>query len=238
METMGQKIVGILGGMGPASTAELFLGIVRATPITREQDHLRIVVDNNPKVPDRTEVLRSGDTEPAIRELCATARNLERAGAELIGIPCNTAHAFLSEIREGVSIPVLDMIDEAAQEARRLSGEGAIVGLLATDGTLETRLYHDALERSGLAAVVPETESQERVMAVIYEGKRSGLSSNELAELAPAIGDLCRQGASVLMAACTEISLVFTRHSPELEWIDPLEVLARALVREAIGHGS
>ena len=232
---MDQKVVGILGGMGPASTAELFLGIVRATPITREQDHLRIIVDNNPKVPDRTEVLESGDTGPAIRELRDTARNLERAGAEVIGIPCNTAHAFLGEIRQSVAVPVLDMIDEAARRARELAGDGAVAGLLATDGTLRTRLYHDALARHRLEAGEPEPASQAAVMAVVYEIKRGELSARSAERLAPAIEDLSKRGASLLLAACTEISLVFTRHPPGLPWLDPLEALARALVREALG---
>jgi aspartate racemase len=233
-----QKVVGILGGMGPASTAALFLEIVRATPISREQDHLRIIVDNNPKVPDRTEVLQSGDTGSAIRELCETARNLERAGAEVIGMPCNTAHAFLAEIRASVGVQVLDMVDEAVRATRRLHGKGAVIGLVATDGTLETGLYRQALERHGLVAVGPGCDTQAAVMDVIAGVKLGEVSERSRELLAGALEDLSRQGAGFLIAACTEISLVFRRHPPELGWVDPLRALARALVREAIGPGA
>ena len=222
--------------MGPMSTAELFVRVVRATPVAREQDHLHILVDNNPKIPDRTEALRSGDTAPAVEALRETARNLERSGAELIGIPCNTAHVFLSEIRASVTVPVLDMVDEAARRARELFGERTVVGLLATDGTLETGLYHDALDRRGLVAVAPRPGTQANVMSVIHDVKLRDTLPDCMERLEEAIEDLSEQGATALIPACTEISLVLSRHAPELPWLDPLQVLAEALVREATGR--
>jgi aspartate racemase len=218
------------------STIDLFVRIVRATPVAREQDHLRILIDNNPKVPNRTEALRSGDTTPVRDALCETARNLERAGAELIGMPCNTAHAFLDEIRASVAIPVLDMVDEAAREARELFGERASIGVLATDGTLSTRLYSEALERHGLTAVEPGPEAQRVVMSVIGEVKIGDVSEACAERLAPAVEDLSARGASALIAGCTEISLVLARHLPRLRWLDPLQTLALALVTEATGQ--
>jgi aspartate racemase len=228
-----QKVVGILGGMGPESTADLFYRIIRSTPVEKEQDHLRIVIDNNPKVPNRTDVLESGDTDEAITILTATARNLERAGAELIGIPCNTAHAFLPEIRESIGVPVVDMIDEAARRARQDFGKEAVIGLLATDGTLRTRLYHDALSRHGVSVVTPRGEAQRTVMKVIGTVKLRGVSANGFEALAPAIEDVVHQGAGAIIAGCTEISLVLAVHPPELPWLDPLQVLAERLVAEA-----
>jgi aspartate racemase len=228
-----QKIVGILGGMGPESTADLYLRIIRSTPIEREQDHLRIVIDNNPKVPDRTEVLESGDTAGAIAMLTTSARILEVAGAELIGMPCHTAHAFLADIRAAVRVPVLDMIDETAQRARRDLGEGAIIGLVATNGTLRTRLHHDALARHGLGVVTPAAEAQQAVMDVIGGVKRRGVPRDGLQALAPAIDHVVGNGANAIIAGCTEISLVLAAHPPGLPWINPLQVLAERLVEEA-----
>jgi aspartate racemase len=228
-----QKVVGILGGMGPQSTADLFLRIIRSTPIEKEQDHLRIVIDNNPKVPDRTEVLLSGDSGPAVSALTETARNLERAGAELIGMPCNTAHAFIAEIRSSVSVPVLDMIDETAKRARYDLGERAVLGLLTTDGTLRTRLYHDALSRQGVAVVIPGDEAQRAVMGVIAEVKHHGVPDTGLESLSPAIDDIAGQGATAVMAGCTEIALVLSDQPPTLAWLNPLQVLAERLIEEA-----
>lgn len=231
---MTQKIVGILGGMGPESTADLFLRIIRATPAETEQDHLRVIIDNNPKVPNRTEALISGDTAPAISMLTATARNLERAGAQLIGIPCNTAHAFLPDIRGSVGVPVLDMIDETARRVRLDFGGSTVVGLLATDGTLRTRLHHQALERHGLEVVTPGRDAQRTVMEVIGEVKLGGVPADGLEKLAPAIEDVAGRGATAIVAGCTEISLVLSAQPPPLPWIDPLQVLAERLVEEAL----
>jgi len=153
---MNEMIVGVLGGMGPESTAELLVRITRCTPAAVEQDHLRVICDSNPRIPNRTDALLSDETGPVIEALAQTALNLEQAGAGIIGIPCNTAHAFLADVRAAVGVPVLDMIGEAAIRAVEIFGEETTVGLLATDGTLRTRLYHDALEGVGGQAARPD----------------------------------------------------------------------------------
>jgi aspartate racemase len=232
---MRHRTIGLLGGMGPESTAALYLRIVRITPINREQDHLRIIIDSNPAVPDRTEALRTGSTDAVINALVETARNLERAGAQLIGIPCNTAHAFLAEIRASVSVQIVDMVAEAVRRARDTFGSGAAIGLLTTDGVHFTRLYHDALARSSLTAVAPDAESQRAVMRVIGEVKRDGVVDRHRGLLADPIRELGLRGATALIAGCTEISLVLSAHPPDLPWLDPLDVLAETLVREALG---
>jgi aspartate racemase len=231
---MKHRTIGILGGMGPESTAALYLKITRLTPIVREQDHLRIIIDSNPKIPDRTEALRTGSRDAVIQALVETARNIERAGAQLIGIPCNTAHAFLAEIRASVGVSVVDMVDEAARRARDTFGAGAVVGLLTTDGVHLTRLYHDALARAALTAIAPDTGSQSIITSVIGEVKRSGVAERHRAVLAGPIRDLGRRGATALIAGCTEISLVLSSHPPDLPWLDPLDVLAEALIRDAV----
>ena len=229
-------IVGVLGGMGPESTAELLVRITRCTPAAVEQDHLRVICDSNPKIPNRTEALLSGETGPIIEALAQTALNLERAGAEIIGIPCNTAHAFLTDVRTAVGVPVLDMIGETATRALDIFGEGTVVGLVATDGTLRTRLYHDALEGVGLAAMSPSASGiQYAVMDALDSVKLHGPTEDAYGALVAAVRDLTSNGATAVIAACTEVSLVFERHPPDLPWLDALQVLAEALVREAIG---
>jgi aspartate racemase len=230
-----QKVIGILGGMGPESTAALYEEIIRRTPIHREQDHLRVIIDSNPKVPDRTRALLAGDTAEVVAALTTTARNLERAGAELIGMPCNTAHAFLADIRAAVRVPVLDMPDETARAARGKLGEDAAIGVLATDGTLRAEIYHRGLARHGLRPVLPGVEGQEAVMAVIGDVKRNGVESADLGVLTPAVDDVVRRGACAVLAGCTEISLALARRHPPVPWLDPLQVLARRLIEEARG---
>jgi aspartate racemase len=236
MGSVAEKTIGVLGGMGPESTAELLLRITRATPAAVEQDHLRVIIDSNPKIPNRTNALLSGELEPVVRALTATARNLEKAGAEIIGIPCNTAHAFLDDLRPAVGVPIVDMVEESAQQARELFGAGTVIGLLATDGTLRTRIYHEALDRVGLAGIGPPTPGvQNAVMDALDAVKLHGASEEVFRVLAVAVRDLFGQKVTALIAGCTEVSLVLDRFPPELPWLDPLQVLAEALIREATG---
>ena len=233
---MSEKIIGVLGGMGPESTAKLLVRITRCTPATVEQDHLRVILDSNPKIPNRTDALLTGETGPIIEALAQTALNLERAGAEIIGIPCNTAHAFLRDIREAVDVPVVDMIGESALRAAELFETEATVGLLATDGTLRSRLYHEALEEVGLIPMSPSRPGiQHAVMDALDSVKLDGVTEDAYNALAAAVRNLASEGATCLIAACTEVSLVFERHTPNLPWLDPLQILAEALVREAMG---
>ena len=234
---MNEMIVCVLGGMGPESTAELLLRITRCTPASVEQDHLRVIIESNPKIPNRTDALLEGETGPIIEALSETARNLERAGAEIIGMPCNTAHAFLADVRAAVTVPVIDMIGEAAVRALEIFGEGITVGLLATDGTLRTRLYHEALEAVGLKPMSPsEPGIQFAIMDALEAVKLHGVSEDAYSALGMAIRSLASDGATALIAGCTEASLVIERHPPDLPWLDPLQILAEALVREAMGR--
>jgi aspartate racemase len=231
-----ENIIGVLGGMGPESTAELLVRITRCTPAKIEQDHLRVIIDSNPKIPNRTDALLSGETGPVIESLAQTALNLEQAGAEILGIPCNTAHAFLADVRMAVGIPVIDMIGETALRAQEIFGEGVTVGLLATDGTLRTRLYHEALEGVGLVPMSPSAPGiQYAVMDALDSVKLHGVTKDAYSALAVAVRNLASEGATCLIAACTEASLVLERHTPDLPWLDPLQILAEALVREALG---
>jgi aspartate racemase len=230
-----QKIVGILGGMGPESTAVLLQKITRRTPAAVEQDHLRVIIDSNPKIPNRTDALLFGNLKPVIDALRETAHNLERAGADVIGIACNTAHAFLVEVRASVEVPVVDMIGETAKQARQAFGKKTVVGLLATDGTLRTRLYHEALEGHHLEAVGPIAPGiQNAVMDTLDTVKLHGVSEESKAAIAAAIRDVSTQGATTLIAGCTEVALILERYPPNLPWLDSLTVLADTLVGEAM----
>jgi aspartate racemase len=230
-----QKTIGVLGGMGPESTAELLVWITRCTPAAREQDHLRVLIDSNPKIPNRTDALLSGRLGPVIEAMVETALSLERAGAEIIGIPCNTAHAFLSDVRKAVGVPVVDMVDETARRASELFEPAAAIGLLATDGALRSRLYHEALERYGLTGIGPPTPGvQNAIMDALDAVKLHGVSEDAYLALAIGVRDLVGQSVTALIAGCTEVSLVLRRHRPELPWLDPLQVLAEALVREGM----
>ncbi len=229
------RIVGILGGMGPAATADLFARIVRATPAQADQEHLHILVESNPAVPDRTAAILAGGPDP-LPLLQAGIRKLAAQGAELIAIPCNAAHHYLPRLLSVVSCPVLDMIDETAQAIRKSHGAAVTVGVLATSGTLACGLYQKALTATGLQCLTPEKSDIELLMQIIYGPagiKAIGPSPDSRSRLQRMCQDLAVRGAEVFLLGCTELPLVL--QDGDVPW--PLtasnQVLAEAVVREA-----
>jgi aspartate racemase len=221
------RVIGVLGGMGPAATVEFFRRLVAATPATIDQDHLRIVIDDDPTIPDRTRALLHGGPSP-VPALSRVARRLEVAGAEILAMPCNTAHAFLGAIREAVDAQVLDMIEETAAQT-----DAESVGLLATAGTIEARIYHRVFDARGIGLVVPEPDDQQTVGRAIEAVKASRSLVEVEAALVGVVERLEKRGASAVVAGCTEISLLNGTGMP-LRWIDALDCLVEATIREAL----
>ena len=232
------RIVGILGGMGPLATADLYRKIIQATPARRDQDHLHVVIEADPSVPDRTAALRGEAPDPT-PWLVRGAHRLEAAGAAFIAVPCNTAHAFLPAMRPQVGIPILDMIEETAERVRTGFPSARRVGILATAGTVGSGLYHRALERHGLEGLAPSEEVQERLVDAAIAAVKGGESGPEAGErLVEAARTLVDAGAEVLLAACTEIPLALTAEMAPAPLLDPTWVLAEAAVREARAESS
>ena len=224
-----KKVIGVIGGMGPLATADLFRKIVESTPAKRDQDHPRIVIDNNPEIPDRTAYIlgKGADPRPILIE---TARNVERMGASFMAIPCNTAHFFYPDIQAAVNVPVLHIMTEVA---KHLSGKVKKAGVLASTGTLSTRLYEDGLRQAGIEALVPTGADQDEVMDAIYAVKGGDLVKGR--ELALRCGQrLVSMGAQAVIAGCTEIPLVLHEGDLVVPVIDATQILAIACVREAL----
>lgn len=221
------KTIGILGGMGPAATIEFFRRLVAATPAAIDQAHLRILIDNNPHVPDRTEAIfgRGGDPGPA---LAGMARGLAALGADFLTMPCNTGHVFQSVIREAVSIPFIDMIEETSRVLTVKT-----VGLLATAGTVRAGLYQGACDQRDIELVVPNEDDQRLVMDIIHRVKAGGSGLSVRAHAAALVGRLADRGAEAVIAGCTEISLIPGEGMP-IDWIDALDCLVDASIRVAL----
>ncbi len=230
------KIVGILGGMGPEATADLFARIVRFTPAARDQDHLHIIVDDDPSIPDRTAAIFEGGADP-LPFMVRAGRRLVQAGVDFIVIPCNTAHYFHQALSRELPVPILHIMEETAGAIVGAHPGVRRVGLLATTGTVRTGLYHRALEKRGLVTVVPEPPAQERVMEAIYgrEGIKAGRYDRPRQLLTEAAEELARAGAEAVIAGCTEIPLVLKPGMVSVPVIDATEALARAAVDFARG---
>ncbi|MFF4509259.1 aspartate/glutamate racemase family protein [Streptomyces sp. NPDC001401] len=232
------EIIGILGGMGPAATADFYAKLVAATPGTGDQDHLRTVIWSDPTIPDRTEALLGGGPDPT-PWLLHGGRVLREAGATVIAIPCNTAHAFVPRIAGHVGLPIVHMIGETARHLTALRPRIHTVGLLATTGTVRAGLYQERLESVGIRLVLPDAAAQDaEVMAAIHAVKAGTRDDTATALLARAAHRLTEQGAQAVIAGCTEIPLGLPADAVAVPLVDPALVLARALVRRARPAGT
>ena len=228
------KTIGIIGGMGPAATADLMMKIISMTAADSDQDHIPMIIDNNTRIPDRTAAILSGGADP-VPEMTASAKRLEAAGADFIIIGCNTAHYFVPAFEKEISIPVVSMLKETARALREKSVKCAAV--LATDGTVKSGLYAKALAAEGIEDIYPTDEQQRLLMSVIYDYIKKGITDpaklphDEMLIMAE---DLKSRGAEALIMACTELPLAFDLTGIiDDTCMDPTRVLAAAAIREA-----
>ncbi|MFO0334912.1 MAG: aspartate/glutamate racemase family protein, partial [Pseudomonadota bacterium] len=236
--------LGVVGGVGPAATLDFLQKVMRNTPARRDQDHLRLVVEQNPQIPDRTEHLGGDGVDPTLA-LYATCKKLQAGQADLIAIPCNTAHAFVEEIQSHLRIPIVNMMTETAGHLREAYPALRRVGLLATTGTVASGVYRRALEARGLEQVVPRPAPQARVMNAIYgpRGVKAGYTAGECVDdVAAAIDDLVEQDVAVMILGCTELPLLFpelevtSRSGRRVTLVDPTEILAVRCVSQAMAR--
>ncbi len=229
---MSKQIIGVLGGMGPQATCDLFQKIIDSTGASRDQEHLHVIIDNNPQIPDRTAFFLGQGVDPT-DELIVCAKRLVAAGCSFLIIPCNTAHYFAPAVQQAVGVPILSMIDNVAAVAKGLLAPGAAVGIMATSGTLQNRLYHQALEAVGLVPLVPTDEDQDQVMEIIYapDGVKAGFRGEDLRQKAQQVANrLISRGAGAIIAGCTEIPLVLADGDVAVPVLDSTGLLAKAAV--------
>lgn len=222
--------IGIVGGMGPMAGVYFQQLIVEATPAQRDQDHFEVVCFTNPHVPERMRSLAEDGGRRYAAAVRASARLVARAGATHIVIPCNTAHARLAEIQQGVDAPILDMIQTALDALVAAHGAGRRVGLLATVGTIAERVYPGRAGQSVAEWLVPDAADQARVAEAILAIK-VGRGHERVDDLLTVSRRLVARGAEVLVVGCTELSMCFEAlHAAGVPLVDPLREVARRLV--------
>jgi aspartate racemase len=226
------KVVGVIGGMGPAATIHFMTRVMALTPAVRDQDHLRLIVDNNGALPDRNAAV-CGDGPSPGPILAEMARGLERAGAQLLVMPCNTAHAFAEEVRAAASVPFLDLVEITCDAA--LAGGPDKVGVLAADGCIEASLYQGTLGRRGVQTLLCSPPDQSRFMGLLWRIKAGDLGPAVRAEMRELTNALVAAGAQVVVAGCTEVPLVIGSRGAGPPLIDSIETLARATIAAAKG---
>lgn len=229
VENQAHKILGIIGGMGPSATALLFQKIIDLTDAGTDADHIHIIIDNNPTTPDRTAAILNNDDTPAVH-ICESGKRLEQCGAQILAIPCNTSHYFLPYIQERLDIPVINMLEETAKEC--VACGYTKVGVLATTGTRNTRIYEKQLEKFGITTVYPDQEGQERVMEIIYDQVKAGKIA-DTSIIKSHLDQMAENGVEAFILGCTELPIVLKDGAYGYHFIDTLEVLAKSAITSA-----
>ena len=225
-----KKTIGILGGMGPLATADLYRKIIEHTRADRDSEHIRVYIDGNAAIPDRTAAILHGGEDP-VPEMLSALRHLEACGADCIIMPCNTAHYFLPRLREQTALPILDMQRITAAVCRECF-PGKTAAILATDGTVQSGLYDRALDAEGVRWIHPGEYEQKTLMHLIYDVVKASRPMEPEKEHWDAILDTLRgQGADLFILGCTELPVLAGVLPSEGPFLDPTDELAKAAIR-------
>lgn len=233
------RTLGVLGGMGPLATQIFFGTLIQATDAASDQDHIRVIIDSNPTIPDRSAFLagQGPDPRPSLR---LGAERLSRAGADLLVMPCNTANIWAEEIAQHCGIPIVNWLEVAADYASD-AGESPI-GILATSGTIRSGVYQNLLAARGQTVVLPSAEHEANTMAAIYgpHGVKAtgGRTPAGHSAILNAIHGMALSGARSVLLGCTELVALVSPADPGLgvRILEPSQAVARIIIRTLGGR--
>ncbi|MCG8565169.1 MAG: amino acid racemase [Desulfobacterales bacterium] len=228
---MEEKVVGILGGMGPDATVDLMQRIIRLTPARDDGDHIRCIIDNNPKIPSRIKALLEGGKQDPAPVMAEMARQLEAHGADFLTIACNTAHYYYPAVRDSVSIPVLNIVELVAAHLKTHHPQCKRVGFMASPAVYKTKLYSRVFQDAGLFEVWPGKAQQEDMLGVIKSVKAGDTGGAVQETYARICSHLKELGADIALVGCTDLGVL--EPPTTLPIVDAAEVLAQAIVARA-----
>ena len=231
-----QKIIGIVGGVGPEASNKFCEFLIKYKKAKSDQENLQFIHFCNPKIPDRTEYIL-GKGENPTNELIHTCSILEKSGVDFLVIPCNTAHYFLPEVQESVDIPIIDMTKVLVKNVLDTKPDMKKIGILATTGSLMTGIYEKYFKMVGIDTICPSNEDQETlVMGAIYgnNGVKAGKKITPKKKLTEIAYKLIEQGAEAIVLGCTEIPLVLKQKDFDIKLFDPMEITAKEIIRYVV----
>ncbi|WP_457552649.1 cysteate racemase [Desulfobacula sp.] len=217
--------------MGPEATVDLMQRIIRLTPALDDIDHIRCIVDNNPKVPSRIKAIIEGDGEDPGPCMADMGRRLETFGADFLVIACNTAHYYYDAVQKAVNIPVINMIDIVSHHVKTNFPEQDKIGILASPAVAMTGLYTKKLKKLGIKDIWPDSVYQDSLFEVIKEVKKGNTVSNIRAAYEKVCENLSKKGVEAAIIACTELSALDS--SLPINTVDAAQVLAMKIVQVA-----
>ncbi len=230
-----KKTIGIMGGMGPEATAFMFDLILKHTVAARDQDHIHVIINNYPQVPPRTDAILGKGASPTAF-LLDGIKALKKAGADFMVIPCVTAHYFIPAVRRELNFELVNLLDESVDWAKIHIPDLKTAGIIASTGTLQSRLFHKVFMERGIQIISPDNNQQSLVMGAVFgaggikAGFRSGTPRSVILSVARSLID---RGAESVIAGCTEIPLVLKPKDISVPLIEPLRIAAEACIQRA-----
>lgn len=224
-------MIGVLGGMGPLATLDFFAKVLAATPAQGDADHVPLLIQNDPRIPPRPAAILKGAQSP-LPELLLGRDRLIAAGATALAMPCNTAHYWYADLIKGCSIPFLSIVDASLQELRPMADVGAVIGVIATQATLDAKIFDPVLLRAGYQVLLPTDALMSALVlpgiALVKQGDTE--QAGHLIE--QAVQSLIDQGASAVVLACTETPVALDAIHSKLRscCVDSTAALARSCV--------
>ncbi len=232
-----RPLIGVIGGMGPAASVDLYAKLVTATSATNDREHVRVIIDGDPDVPDRQAAV-AGTGESSGPAIVDKALRLRAAGAEVLAMACHAAHAYQPDVERATGLPFVSIVDVAVEAAAGLAPGQGPIGLLATPAALDAGLYVAAAERLGRPALTPDDlpDGRERLMGLVWRVKAGDTGQEVRAGMAGLARELAGRGADVVIAACTEVPLVLSPADLDVPLVDATGALAARLVE--VGGGA
>lgn len=227
------KTIGIIGGMGPLATIDLYEKITFNTKAEKDQDHIHIIIDSYPQIEDRTAYILHGGKNPKDK-LIESAKRLENAGADALIMPCNTAHFFAPDIEKEVSIPLIHIVKSTAEAIKNKYPKANKIGLIATTGTLKSGVYANILIDYGYDIIELDEKLENDIMDCIYKGVKAGKTEEYVPLFQKCVDKITDMGADVLIAGCTEIPILVPHIKSKISVVDATLELALAAVKFAL----
>jgi len=231
-----RPLIGVIGGLGPAATLDFYAKVIAMTPARTDQEHIRLLIDADPQVPNRNDSVAGTGPSSAPR-LIEKARRLKAAGAEMLVMACNAAHAYGGEIVAATGLRLISIVDEAVTAAQAAAPGLRLAGVLAAAGALDAGLYREAFGRVGISCVEPTGDRRGRFMALLYRIKAGDVSQGVRSAMAELAAELVADGAQVVVAGCTEVPLVLGPGNVDTQLVDSTAALAAAVVAIGGWHG-
>ncbi|WP_027398179.1 cysteate racemase [Anaerovorax odorimutans] len=220
------KVLGVIGGMGPLATQLFYKMIIEKTEAHCDQDHLDIIIFSHATLPDRTKAIKQGKVDELFALLLEDAKALERNGANSIAIPCNTSHLLVDKLQQNINIKIIHMIRETMNKIASFHDLKDIkIGILATDGTISMKLYQNECKKFGITPIIPSKDNQKLVMKIIYDGIKNGgeIDFNDFKKIEE---ELLNNGCQGAILGCTELSCFKEKYNLPEYYIDAMAVLA------------